>query len=356
MITYNKPAQMNAIEAKSAAQRLAFSPIAFQAAASLLRLGILDCVAASGEAGIEPGAVAESLGLPEYGVRVLLDMGLSMALVWQRDNRYVLDKTGHFLLYDALTRVNMDFVNDVCYLPMARLAESVRAGRPMGLSEFGPWDTIYPALPTLPEPVRGSWHRYDHFYSMQAFPDAWEIVSATQPRHILDIGGNTGLWAMFCAGKDPDLRITIVDLPEQLAVAQAKISEAGLEDRISGMPADLLDPDLAFPSGADTIWLSQVLDCFPRAQIVTILARAAEAMDSNASLFILETLWNRQVHEAAAYAVNATSLYFTCIANGTSRMYRSEDFHGMVEEAGLRLDQEVNGLGIGHTLLHCRRN
>ena len=38
--------------------------------------------------------IASRLNLPVYGVRVLLDMGLSIGLVWQRDGRYVLDKIG----------------------------------------------------------------------------------------------------------------------------------------------------------------------------------------------------------------------------------------------------------------------
>ena len=35
-----------------------------------------------------------------------------------------------------------------------------------------------------------------------------------------------------------------------------------------------------------------------------------------------EPIWDKQRFEAAAYSLQATSLYFTCIANGNSKMYR----------------------------------
>jgi hypothetical protein len=48
-----------------------------------------------------------------------------------------------------------------------------------------------------------------------------------------------------------------------------------------------------------------------------------------------------------------TSLYFTAIANGNSQMYRSETLLECVRAAGLRVEEEHDGLGVGHTLLVC---
>jgi hypothetical protein len=82
---------------------------------------------------------------------------------------------------------------------------------------------------------------------------------------------------------------------------------------------------------------------------------AADAMAPECSLFVLETLCDRQRYDAATYSVNATSLYFTCIANGVSRMYRSEDLLRIIRAAGLTVVAEHEPLGRGHTLLHCRK-
>ena len=82
MIKYDRPAKLTAFQAISNAQKLAFSPIAFQASVALLRLGVLKAVAETGERGADVSELAETLRLREYGIRVLLDMGLSLGLVW----------------------------------------------------------------------------------------------------------------------------------------------------------------------------------------------------------------------------------------------------------------------------------
>jgi hypothetical protein len=152
------------------------------------------------------------------------------------------------------------------------------------------------------------------------------------------------------------VRVTIVDLPEQIAAAKAELRDAPYRDRIDFWPADLLEPTATLPSNADTFWMSQLLDCFAEAEIGAILSRVREALPAGGSLFVLELLSDRQQYDAAAYSVNATSLYFTCIANGVSRMYRSDDLLRLLRAAGFEVQAQHDGLGLGHTLLHCTKS
>jgi len=282
-------------------------------------------------------------------------MGLSIGLVWQRDGRYVIDKVGHFLLSDEMTKINMNFVADVCYEAMQRLQESVERERPCGLEQFGDLSTLYPALTLLPEPARSSWSSFDQFYSDAAFAEALPIVFAAHPKRIVDIGGNSGSWALACVEHDAKIQVTLVDLPGQAQAARDRLSDARHKQRISIWPADLLDPRQALPDDGDTIWMSQFLDCFSEEQILGILARVARLLPSHGWLFVLELLADRQEHAAAAYSLNATSLYFTCIANGVSRMYRSADLRRLLSSAGFEIAEQHDGLGLGHTLFRCRK-
>jgi ubiquinone/menaquinone biosynthesis C-methylase UbiE len=355
MISYDRPASITALDAISAAQELAFSPIAFQASVALIRLEILAAVERAGEEGASAEEIAARVGLGAYGVSVLLEMGASIGLLWMRGDRYVLDKVGHFLLNDKMTRVNMNFVADVCYSAMGRLRESVEQAAPRGLLEFGDWRTLYPHLTQLPEPARASWFTFDQFYSSAAFADALPLVFAHSPRHIVDVGGNTGAWALACAAHDPAVRMTLVDLPEQIAAARANLRGSSHRDRIELWAADVLDDSQALPSGADTVWMSQFLDCFAKEQIAKILERVSRILDSTGALFVLELFSDRQRHEAAAYSLNATSLYFTCIANGVSRLYRSDELIRVLDAAGFEVANEHDDLGFGHTLLRCTK-
>ncbi|EAS66694.1 putative O-methyltransferase [Photobacterium angustum S14] len=341
----------NALDAKTEAQKLAFSPIVFQTAKSLRDLGILAALDEVKKDGLDSVAISKRTGISEYGVKVLLDMGLSAHIVTWHAPKYRLANLGHYLLHDGMTRANVDFTADVCYAAMMHLSESIKESKPAGLVELGDWETIYQGLSQLPVAAKESWFNFDHFYSDRSFSLLLERVFAKKPKRLFDIGGNTGKWAQQCCTYDPDVNVTIIDLPQQIEMALAQAQKNGLAERISGVGTNLLDKSQALPQGADVWWMSQFLDCFSPMEILSILRRVREAMSPDAVVYILELFWDAQRYEAATYSLNATSLYFTCLANGNSRFYRSDDFLEIVKEAGFIVTEREDNIGLGHTLL-----
>jgi O-methyltransferase domain len=342
-------------DARAAAQQLAFGPLAFQAARVLRDSGVLALARERGDAGIDAGEVVERTGQSPYAAAVLLDAGTSSGLFTLSEGRYRLAPLGLFVLKDEMTRVNMDFVHDVCFLGAHDLAASLEQGAPVGLRRFGGWATVYEALAHLPEDFRASWFGFDHYYSDAAFPEVLPRVLALRPRRVLDCGGNTGRWAARVLSADPSVRVTICDHPGQLANAREQLAAKGLADRLDLVPMDFLDAAAALPGEHDVLWMSQFLDCFSEEAIVSILTRARDAMGPDARLFVLETFWDRQRQPVAAFVLAMTSLYFTTIANGNSRMYHATDLIRCAAAAGLEVEEEVDGIGVGHTLLVLRR-
>ncbi|HIF9276495.1 TPA: methyltransferase [Photobacterium damselae] len=346
----------NAFEAKTEAQKLSFSPIVFHTARTLRNLGILTALDSVGSQGMNAVEIAEKTGVSEYGVKVLLDMAISAHIVlWEKPN-YSLANLGFFLLYDGMTQANMDFTADVCYAAMMHLTDAIKEGKPSGLKELGDWETIYQGLSTLPEQAKQSWFKFDHFYSDRSFPLLLKEVFANKPSHIVDIGGNTGKWAMQCCSYDQDVNITIVDLPQQLEVAMENARENQLNERITPFPANMLDKDQVLPECADIWWMSQFLDCFSPIEILNILKKVKAQLREGDTVYILELFWDAQKYAGASYSLNATSLYFTCLANGNSRFYRSDDFLEIVEAAGLVVIERTDNIGLGHTLLKLQVN
>jgi hypothetical protein len=237
---YSKDKQ-SAFKAKEMAQWIAFGPVIFQAARVLRNSGILSVIEESGQTGLSNEEIAEKTKLSNYAVRVLLESGLGLGLVLVNDKKYTLGKTGYFILHDPLTKVNMDFVHDVNYQGLFYLDKSIENGKPEGLKEFGDWKTIYEALSQLPAHVQKSWFNFDHYFSDDAFPLVLPMIYMDGIKNILDIGGNTGKWAIASAEHAPDIHITIMDLPGQLNVAKKKIEEMGLTERISFLPVNVLD-------------------------------------------------------------------------------------------------------------------
>jgi len=344
----------SALDAKIDAQKIAFAPIVFQAVLSLRNLKILDLLDQNTD-GLTPEEIAKKTNISNYGIKVLLDAGLSAEVVMLKDNKYFITKTGYFFISDQMTRINMDFVQDVCYKGMFHLEDSVKKEKPEGLKVFGDWPTIYHGLSELPEQVKKSWFAFDHYYSDHVFKSVLPIIFDQKRKKVLDVGGNTGKFAMECAQFNPDAEMTIMDLPGQLDVALMNAKKAGFENQIKGHPTDILDHSNSFPTGFDAIWMSQFLDCFSEENILQILKRAAQSMSEYTRLFILETYWDRQKFDISTFCLNNTSLYFTAMANGNSRMYHSEDMIRLIKEAGLTIENITDDLGISHTLIECKR-
>jgi 2-polyprenyl-3-methyl-5-hydroxy-6-metoxy-1,4-benzoquinol methylase len=341
-----------ALQAKEKAQWIAFAPVVFQASRTLRNTGILAEVAKH-KSGVTELQVATALNLPHYGVRVLMEAGLGMGLLTLQGELYAITKTAWFLLHDEMTRVNMDFVHDVCYEGMFHLDKSIQTGKPEGLTVFGEWPTIYEALAQLPEPVQKSWFAFDHFYSDTAFPDVLAKVFKHKPKQLLDIGGNTGKWAIQCCQHNLNVTVTIVDLPGQVNMAKANIEKLHLSERVLFHETNVLTNEL--PNGYDAIWMSQFLDCFSDAQIVSILQKCAAALTDDGHVFILEPFWDRQKFEVSAFSLQQTSLYFTAMANGNSQMYHADDFIDFINKAGLTVVAQHDLQGVSHTLLECKR-
>ncbi|HUN19780.1 MAG: class I SAM-dependent methyltransferase [Muribaculaceae bacterium] len=349
--------RMSARKAQRLAEYIAFGPVIFEASRLMVKYGILDMLRDSAD-GLTIDEVASQASISRYAAKVLLEASLSIGtvIVNKDTDRFSITKVGWFLLTDAATRVNMDFNHDVNYMGWFELDEALKTGRPAGLRHLGDWPTIYEGLSSLPEDVQKSWFGFDHFYSDNSFDEALALVFALHPRNILDVGGNTGRWACRCVAHDHDVEVTIVDLPQQIGLM--KEATAGREgaERIHGYGMDLLDASAAFPVHRrwDVVWMSQFLDCFSEEEIVGILRRAAKAMCAGSRLYIMETFWDRQRFEPAALCLTLTSLYFTALANGNSKMYHSDDMARLVRDAGLEIEAVHDGLGHGHSIMVCR--
>lgn len=354
--------EISAVDAKFEAQKIALSPLTFQATRALLEMGILEAVNKSRKKGITVPEIASQLNISEYGIAVLVEMGLGLGLLKlvpseNEKLKFTLGKIGVYMLMDEMTQANLNFSEDICYLGAGKLQESIRGGKPMGLSTLGPWKTLYEGLSKLTEQQKKSWFGFDHFYSDQAFPEVLPIVFANPCGRLFDIGGNTAKWAVNCCKYNKDVHVSIIDLPGQIAVAQKRAAEAGLADRIDTIPCNVLDSSVVFPKGADVVWMSQFLDCFSLEEITSILKKVFAAVDENADIYVLEPLWDHQRFEAAAYSLQATSLYFTCMANGNSKMYRFEELKSAIEAGGFRFCDAHHRLGPNdYSLLRFRKN
>lgn len=351
------PARLRGLAARMEAQKIAFGPVVFQCLRVAWKSGLLAQLEKSGIAGASVEELASANAqFSAYAISVLLETALSAGAVRRDNDRYHLTRVGDNVLHDELTQINFDYIHDVCYQGLFSLDDCLRDEKPHGLKALGDWPTLYEGLSALPEPARSSWFRFDHYYSDSAFAQALPHVLARRPQRLMDIGANTGKWSRHCLQCNPDVCVTLLDLPIQLAEAQKTLTEAGVLERARLHPIDILDFAAPYPSGMDAIWMSQFLTCFSLEAIGHIFRRAAAALAENGSIWVLDTFWDRQQYDIARYCLINTSPYFTAIASGNSKMYESKAIVACAEAHGLQLAEALDGLGICHSLLRFEKN
>lgn len=349
----------SAQQAQAMAHLYSWGPVVFQVCRLMIRYGILDQLNDHRD-GLTQAEIAQAAGLSNYATQCLLEAALTthIILIDPDTDKYRLAKTGWFLLRDPMIRTDIAFNHDVNYEGWFVLDKALEEGKPAGLKHFGEWPTLYEGLCKMPEKVRQSWFGFDHYYSDYSFDEALEIIRLNEVRHLLDVGGNTGRFAMRCVASSPCVEVTICDLPQQIRLMQEATKGKEGAERIHGIGMDLLNESNAFPTDQhyDVIWMSQFLDCFSEEQILSILSRTAAIMDESNRLYIMETLWDRQGYVPAAMSLTMTSLYFTAIANGNSKMYHSDDLIRLIRTAGLEIETIHDRIGNGgHSIIVCKK-
>ena len=352
--------QFSAKQAQQMAHLYSWGAVAFQVVRLMRKYGILQMLHDS-EAGLTADQIQEKTGLSAYAVKCLMEASLTMFVVTidSKTDVFRLAKIGWFVLQDDLVATNIEFNHDVNYEGWFLLDKALEEGYPAGLKHFGDWPTIYEGLSSLPEQVQKSWFGFDHYYSDHSLKEALQIILSHGAKHLLDVGGNTGKFARFVTERVADAEVTICDLKQQLKMMREQTKGHVGENRIHEYGMNLLDENDAFPTENhyDVIWMSQFLDCFGETEIVSILKRAAKIMDESNRLYIMETLWDRQKFPPAAFCLTMTSLYFTAMANGNSKMYNTDDFSRLIYEAGLEIEAIHDDIGMGnHSILICKKN
>lgn len=140
----------------------------------------------------------------------------------------------------------------------------------------------------------------------------------------------------------------MIDLPENIEEAKKHLHN----DRLKFHGIDVLKDKMPEISGV--VFMSQFLDCFSEEQVISILTNIKNSMADDTKIFILEPFTDKQLFDGATYSLVHISLYFTCMANGKSKMYSEKRMIEMIEKAGLKVSKKHENVGVhDYTLLEC---
>ena len=113
---------------------------------------------------------------------------------------------------------------------------------------------------------------------------AADAVNLSGCRHLLDLGGGPGTYAICFCMENPELKATIYDLIDSKSFADKMIGRAGLEHRIDFMAGNFVKDDIK--GDYDAAWISHVLHGESFDICVEILKKAALVMQPGSKIYV----------------------------------------------------------------------
>jgi demethylspheroidene O-methyltransferase len=283
--------------------------------------------------------LAERLGLEPDAALRLLDAAVALRLAERRrDGRYALGELGATMVGNtgvaAMVQHHAAFYADLAD-PVALLRAAPAAHRENALARYWSYDAAGTA------PAAGADARVATYTALMAASQplvADEILDA-YPLHrhrcLLDVGGGDGRFLTSAAGRAPQLRLMLFDLPAVVAQAPARFSGAGLAQRATVIGGDFLRD--ALPTGADLITLVRVVHDHDDAAALTLMRAAHAALPPGGVLLLAEPM----ARTAGAEAMGDAYFGFYLLAMGRGRPRSIATLHAMLTAAGFGAIRQV---------------
>jgi hypothetical protein len=291
--------------------------------------------------------LAAELRLEDRAARVLLLGCTVQGLIKLRRGRYrnSLVASRHLNRDSPTNIVSMvEWQHAINYRPMFHLTEALRANRNEGLAAIeGPGSTLFAKLANHPA-LETIFHRAMDEQSDNLARTFVEQVDFSKHRRIADVGGGNGAYLIAIARMHPQLRGTVVDLPSVCEIANEKIRQAGLADRLTTTPGDCfargLPREADGPGGGPG---GGPIDCFLFAHFLTLwseernqelLRKAYDALPEGGSVVIYNIMQEDDRSGPLSSAIGST--YFLSIATGESLLWTWDEYCTWLTRAGFR--------------------
>jgi hypothetical protein len=182
--------------------------------------------------------------------------------------------------------------------------------------------------------------------AMLLAPKVAREIDLAGRRHLLDLGGGPGTYAIHFCQQHPDLRATVFDLSTTRPFAEQTIRQFNLEDRIHFAAGDFQHDPL--PDRYDVAWLSHVLHGEGEQGCAEMLKKTVAALEPGGLLlvqeFILEDSRDRPLFPAL-FSLNML------LGTPEGKAYSDGEIRALLKSAGLHKIERVplelpNGAGV----------
>jgi len=282
-------------------------------------------------------SLAGELATDLRATTILLDALVGMGLLAKRDAIYSVPADLAELLTESSPENILPMVRHTgaCLRRWAQLTQTVKTGN----------------RPEHVPGIRGQeGERAAFIGAMHNFsaPVAAEVVRCLGPlqfEHLLDVGGASGTWTIEFLKAVPNAAATLFDLPEVIPMAQQRISQAGLAERVTLVAGDFYTD--ALPAGADLAFLGAIAHQNSRPQNRELFSKVHAALRDGGLIVIRDVVMDSTHTSPPAGALFAVNMLVGTAEGGT---YSFEEYTDDLEKCGftdvtlVRRDEFMNSL------------
>jgi SAM-dependent methyltransferase len=210
--------------------------------------------------------------------------------------------------------------------------ESLVAGQNVGIRRYpGEGHTLYEKFRYDPR-TKNIFYLYMNRYSDYAIPYVLAKADFSCARRVLDVGGGGGSNAIALAASNPQMQITVLDLPATRQICEEQIGRRALCDRIKFVACDIFKD--RFPTGYDHVLFFHELMIWNHSQIRYLLEQAHHALGETGRVVIVGSVSDDTEDGPLMAALD--TVYFRSVAAGHGMVYPWKDYEQLLREVGFR--------------------
>ncbi len=281
--------------------------------------------------------VADKIKVTLRGIAILLNALVPMGLLEKKDEKYHCPaEVGSLLSEDSPTSIRpMVMLTVGGWKRWSDLTEIVRQGAP----EARP--PAFDSSGTEQE----AFIRAMHAIARRIAPGIVAAIKPGEAKKLLDIGGASGSYTEAFLQASPDMKATLFDLPSVIKIAQRRLADTDLFDRITFVAGDYNKDEL--PAGHDLALLSAIIHQNSPEQNIELYCKIYRALQPGGRLVIRDHVMSPDHTQPASGALFAVNMLVGTPGGST---YSFEEIQASLESAGfikinlIQPDEQMTGL------------
>ena len=281
----------------------------------------LDVFTAIGKSRLTAESIAEKLGADVDGTTRLLNALTAMALLKKEDDQFANTDAGATFLSKASPRYIGHMIMHHHHLveSWSRLDEAVLTGRPIRTRAI------------FDDPVHREAFLMGMFNNaMLLAPRLVREFDLSDRKHLLDLGGGPGTYAIYFCMENPQLKATVFDLPTTRPFAEKTIERFDMTGRIDFVDGDYVTQDIN--GQYDVVWMSHVLHGEGPEVCREMIRKAVAVLEPGGMIIIHDFILDNTMDGPMFPALFTLNML---LGTKTGRSYSEAQITDMLEAAGV---------------------